>query len=398
MDIPHYSSTNKPVLLPSTPFTCAQRVCNKLTFLYCSPGIQTPESFPGLTPLTNPFTTRTDPQPGCSSDHSENYDPNSTLDILKSLDDPNHDQGIQHTSSDNELKTEHSDKRIPLIRLKRWTLDKTNLSSQTLKVEKILTYPLTPNKRNNTKRALDSSNAMIDSQPPSRKCKRLDEGHSPITMDIVDFAKGVTAGTLQGNTHPRTPTPAGRKYQKVPEKRQKKVTNRSHPLPPQDEDAYDTAHFFLDDKTNQDKDDWYIGRREFGCATKHASRRSYLRQAYQHELLTDWSTSHVAMPPWLRDEDLDTKVFEIKAKAGREIMKEGINYLSGLIEGLEKTSAESLARVEKKFTPEELLASRAALTEHGRIVSEPLKQTLSEKREYLRRNQPSLDDLLTMRH
>ena len=104
------------------------------------------------------------------------------------------------------------------------------------------------------------------------------------------------------------------------------------------------------------------------------------------------------VPPWLRDEDLDTKVFEIKAKAGREIMREGINYLSGLIEGLEKTSAESLARVEKKFTPEELLASRAALTEHGRIVSEPLKQTLSEKREYLRRNQPSLDDLLTMRH
>ena len=209
-----------------------------------------------------------------------------------------------------------SDKRIPLIHLKRRTLDKTNLSSQTLNVEKILTYPLTPNKRNNTKRALDSSNAMIDSQPPSRRCKRLDEGHSPITMDIVDFVKGVTAGTLQGNTHLRTPTPAGRKYQKVPEKRQKKVTNRSRPLPQQDEDAYDTAHFFLDDKTNQDKDDWYIGRRELGCATKHASKRSYLCQAYQHELLTDWSTSHVAMPPWLRDEDLDTKVFEIKAKAG----------------------------------------------------------------------------------
>ena len=100
----------------------------------------------------------------------------------------------------------------------------------------------------------------------------------------------------------------------------------------------------------------------------------------------------------MRDDDLDTRVFEIKAKAARDIMEVSIGYLSGLVSEHEKKSAENMAKVEPKFTPEELLASRAALTEHGRVVSDPLKEILSDKREYLRRNQPTWTDLITMRN
>ena len=284
-----------------------------------------------------------------------------------------------------------------MVHLKRRDTGNTTLHNHSLNVETILAKPDTPNRRN-TKRALDHTPHETENQPPSRKCNRLEENHHPEPLDIVDFIRGVTVGTLQGNTHPRKPIEEGWKYQKVPNKRPKKVYNHQNHSHLQDDETQDKSHFFLKDKTDQDRNDWYIGRRQLGCATKHASRRSFLRQAFNHNLMTEWSTSHEAMPPWLRNEDLDTKVFKIKARASREIMRESINYLDGIVSGLEKQSAESLIKVEPKFTPEELLASRAALTEHGRIVSNPLKQVLSEKREYLRRNQPSLEDLITMRN
>ena len=382
-DLTQTSSTLALVVLSSTPFTCAQRANHKFTFLYCSPGAQTHDRSLGLTPLLDPFSARIGPQFDQSQDTTADFGPDTTLDILRSLEDTSSDQGPPYTQCARAQEKAYPEQRAPLIRLKRRNMDTIKLSSQNLNVETILTSPLIPNKRTNTKRTSDSPDSLVESSSP---------------MDIVDFVKGVTAGTLQGNTHPRTPVSTDWKYQKVPTSRLKKVSNPSPPLSPQDDGARETAHYFLSDKSDQDKDNWYIGRRELGCATKHGSRRSFLRQAFNHHLLTDWSTSHATMPPWLRDEDLDTRVFEIKAKAARDIMKESMDYLSGVIDGLEKLSAASLAKVEKKFTPKELLASRAALTEHGRIVSEPLKQVLSEKREYLRRNQPSLDDLITMRH
>ena len=208
----------------------------------------------------------------------------------------------------------------------------------------------------------------------------------------------MTAGTIQGTTHPRTPAPEGRKYQVVSEKEPKQAT-KSEPSSFTQEDERDNGlHFFLSDKTDADKDHWYIGLRLLGGATKPSSRCSFLRQAYNHNLMTEWSTSHISMPPWLRDEELDTRVFEIKACTAKDIMKVSIDHLSGIIEDLATKSATSLAKVEGKFTTEELLVSRAALAEHGALVSDPLKQALSKKREYLRRYQPSLTDLITMRN
>ena len=64
------------------------------------------------------------------------------------------------------------------------------------------------------------------------------------------------------------------------------------------------------------------------------------------------------------------------------------------ITGQQRKSADSLVTVEAKRTPEELLASRAALTEHGKFETKPLKQILSEKPEYLHHNQPSVTDLV----
>ena len=387
-------------MVPSSPFTCAQRTCKELTFLYSSPNTYDPVIENSLTPFKS-YEGKVTPSELVHESESDWLD--STLDILRSLESDDH---IDHqhsgdlsltNESQSDVDTTISTARVPVIRLKRRNHMDPNSQKRCLNAEAILTQSITPNRRN-SKRISENTNQLTDIHPPSHKCTRRDEMNHPPLLKMADFIKSVTSGTIQGNTRPRTPVTDDWKYQTVPKPRPKKATNSSTRSPPQDEEGDDTAHNFLKDKTDADKDNWYIGRRLLGGATKTASRRSFLRQAFNHNLMTEWATSHETMPPWLRSDELDTRVFEIKAKAARDIMKESIDYLNTVVEDLEQKSAASLAKIEPKFTPEELLTSRAALAEHGRVVSDPLKQVLSDKREYLRRNQPTLTDLITMRN
>ena len=79
-------------------------------------------------------------------------------------------------------------------------------------------------------------------------------------------------------------------------------------------------------------------------------------------------------------------------------MKLSLEFLDADIKEHNNKSADGLARVEAKLTPSELMSSRATLKEHMDYIAMPIKQNLSEKREYLRRNQPSVTDLVTMRN
>ena len=92
------------------------------------------------------------------------------------------------------------------------------------------------------------------------------------------------------------------------------------------------------------------------------------------------------------------RIFELKARAGRELMECALIHLDEDISEHNSLSATSLALIEAKLTPSELLASRKALQNYTDEISDPVKQNLSVKRESLRRNQPSVTDLVTMKN
>ena len=176
-------------------------------------------------------------------------------------------------------------------------------------------------------------------------------------------------------------------------------TNRmNHSLSSQDVDENEEIPYFLQDKPKRDRDDWFSGRRAMAYSTRQKMRRSFLRQAFNHNLLTEWATGHEGMPPWLQTDELNTAIFEVKAKAGREIMRLSLEHLDSDIKEHNQTSAQSLAKAESSLTPTEETASRAILKEHMDYISDPIRKSLADKREYLRRNQPSVSDLISMRN
>ena len=154
--------------------------------------------------------------------------------------------------------------------------------------------------------------------------------------------------------------------------------------------------YFLLDKSLEDRNDWYNGRKEMACSTFQSLCRSNIRQVFYNNLLTNWATGHEGLPPWLKSDEMYTEGFHAKAYAGRTIIRHLLDFLDSEITEFKRKSAANLDRVESKLTPSELLSSPNALKEHVDHVSGPIRQLLSEKREYLRHNQPSVSDLVTM--
>ena len=218
------------------------------------------------------------------------------------------------------------------------------------------------------------------------------------TMDLVEFIKTVTACNPGGNTAPRTSHKFEGKYQRVTLKATHQPNNSINPSTQEDASRDEDIPYFLKDKPQSDRNDWFSGRRHMANSAKQTLRRSYVRQAYHHNLLTPWATSHEGMPPWLQGEELNTRIFELKARAGRELMECALIHLDEDISEHNSLSATSLALIEAKLTPSELLASRKALQNYTDEISDPVKQNLSVKRESLRRNQPSVTDLVTMKN
>ena len=357
----HSLPTAKPSPHPiNSPFTCAQRACNNITFMYMSPGKLTnlptsSTSKPHQT--THPLVTP--PENSQVSQKRSDTNLDTTLEVLESLDTGVYTSPLRlFNSNPVECVTHQMDKQSTPKRV-----IKKAISNTLRKIPPVLgkhTYvtteefkPCTPNKRN-TKCKLNVTELSLDLETPKSKLnKTKDTLSKPITqstldfviestsnihslnslrttpgdnvplpeqLKVEDFITQVTAGNFHGNTCQRTPDPNGWMYPKVT----RKPTHTSHkftPLlrPQQGMSKGEDLPYFLRDKNRDDRDDWFTGRREMACSTRQTLRRSYIRQSYQHNLLTEWATSNEGMPPWLQNEDLNTKIFEVKARTGREI-------------------------------------------------------------------------------
>ena len=400
----------------ASPFTCAQRTCKGLTFGYLTP-LRTQSSNNRqveITQLMRMFDPKSLNQTDSDDDH------NTTLDILNSLDSSPTLEETTSQSISQMLVCETLTEKRKALKPKLPAERSKNLSSvPDLKIisetQKLHT---TPNKRN-AKRCLGPVGLQADILTPRSKITRSNSDPQttvcmdntiapttnkpkktvfPNTSDLTDFIGKVTYGNYTDDTHPLTLTTPGLKYQHVTHSDHETQKQESHFLSKQDIEDNEEIPYFLLDKSKQDRDDWYTGRRAMAYSTRQTVRRSYLRQAYNHGLLTEWATRHEGLPPWLQTDELHTTVFEVKAKAGCDITRHCLEYLDSDVKEHNQTSAASLAKIEGKLTPSELTASRASLKEHMDYIADPIKKSLADKREYLRRNQPSVSDLVTMRN
>ena len=360
----------------SLPFTCAQRTCKDLTFGYLTPNkpqSTAPVSPHRLTPvrLFDPKTK--DPQ-------IPEQDLDTTLDILESLDSYS-DTNIKDDIGDPESKpkTVFTNNRVvmkpkPLVNSQSHSM--TPAITTTCCDGRVLI--MTPNKRKKKKRPLgdirsdpitvnhktkiarsnqDLHNTDCTPLTPIANTALLDETVVTAKSDLTDFISTVTSGNSVGDTRPGTLTNPGQKYQHSTNNTSKQSTRLNNFLSTQDNDESEETPYFLRDKPKRERDDWYDGRRAMAYSTRQSLRRSFLRQAYSHNLLTDWSTSNEGMPPWLQTDELNTAIFEVKAKAGREIMRLSLIYLDNDIKEHNQISALSLAKVEPNLTPNELASS-----------------------------------------
>ena len=78
-------------------------------------------------------------------------------------------------------------------------------------------------------------------------------------------------------------------------------------------------------------------------------------------------------------------------------MQHSLAHLDAEIAKHKKLSAFHFPHIEAKLTATELQASRAALQSNSDKLANSVKLSLSEKREFLRRNQPLVTDLVSLR-
>ena len=280
------SPNGKIDLLP-TPFTCAQRTCNNLTFGYFTPTKSSHEKANHNTGHTCTVNETIDSNMNSTPISPENIS-NTTLDILHLLD----------NDSDPDTTLDHSPPQTPMPQMTptaRQTRKPRLISKSSLDITRQTKLDLTtcnsgldatPNKRN-TKRNVQSADHSPDSNMPKPKVVKLGERpnvnhiNNLVTnpdfkpqmetathnnMDLADFIWKVTNGIHVGYTCPRTLTKPDQKYQQETTNGTNFSKSNSRCfLSKQDDPATSEIPFFLRDKTVDDRNDWFTGRREMAC-------------------------------------------------------------------------------------------------------------------------------------
>ena len=339
--VKNFAAPARPFPSQASFFTDTQKTGDDLVFMYMSPG-QLAKGFT-ISRESTPSTQQIlGPSPKLGQRFQKNSDTklDTTLEVLESLDteiEKGNSESRPLNSHHVEFETHTMDKpSTPKRLIKKATLEFMRKPSQIpdgLSLNsKSYTQPPNPNIRN-AKRKLIGIDTSLDLERPKSKINKTNGTPSiPYTQSVTDFVSEVTSGkntptsltitsrmtaplqkqlnvgdfitqvtesNFQGNTCLRTPDPKVWQYQKVTDEISHLPKTRTSLLrPPQGMTGDEEIPYFLRDKNRDDRDDWFIGRREMACSTRQTLRRSYIRQSYQHNLLTEWATGNEGMPPW----------------------------------------------------------------------------------------------------
>ena len=213
-------SIDTPKLNPSpkdTPFTCAHRTCNDITFLYMSPS-----KLSDHPTRANKITSQTPhhllPTPDVCPDSQNDPDDilDTTLEVLESLDTETNTsppKRFNFNFNTTESRVHNMDKQsTPKRLIKKATLNSLRKirhgSNIPIPVTGSHNQPTTPNTRN-TKHKLNVTDSTIDLDTPKSKINKLtDSENEPITQSILDF---VIESTSVTNTHCSAKTLPGEK-------------------------------------------------------------------------------------------------------------------------------------------------------------------------------------------
>ena len=173
------------------------------------------------------------------------------------------------------------------------------------------------------------------------------------------------------------------------------LSNNNPPLSPQA--RLQTTHF-TDALSQSQMKKWYEAGRLSTVSDKQAYCYSWVDQANQSNMLTDWSFGLVPIPTGARhNEQLRKNIFAIRARAAQAVQDEVQDFLRCDSKELEEKRDAILAEIDPLFTKEQYDESLICRDEHSDKHLEVLTSSLSYRREMLILNQPTENEGMTMR-